>query len=221
MASCSGWSDPAASGDNMYRPRSCRQDFIDWAWDAYDFDKGDWDDGFGYDQPCDVLRPLARTFNAIWCLEYSAPDYWDQGYSKPIINWAGRYARENIDELDAICGDINGAFATTVWGPIIDNYTELKLPFFFGSTVSMRAGTLIHEARHASWKGHDDDPNDSSWGYNGAWRYHVCWIAWFLNRCQNTTAALKTAAQQRANQILDNNFTNDPGFRLDANGFSV
>jgi hypothetical protein len=221
MTSCSGWSDPGASGDNMYVPRSCYQPFIDFVWEAYDFDKGDWDDGFGWDQPCDVLRPLARTFNGLWCLEYSAPDWWNEGYDRPIINWAGRYARENIDELDGRCGTITGPFATTQWGLFIDNWTQLKLPFFFLSTVSMRAGTIIHEARHASWKGHDNDPDDSSWGYNGAWRYHVCWIAWFLNRCTNTSVAMKDAARQRANQILANNFTSDPGFRLDQNGFAV
>lgn len=219
MTTCSAWSDPAASGDNLYIPRSCPQWFIDWVWDAYDFDKGDWDQGFGWEAACDVSRPLARAFNGLWCLEYSAPDAADESYSKPIINWAGRYARSNIDELDGSCG--TDAFATTKWGPIIDNYTALKMPFFFSSTVSMRAGTIIHEARHASWKGHDDDPDDSSWGYNGAWRYHVCWIAWFLNRCTNSSTAMKTSARQRANQILDNNFTTDPGFRLDAQGFSV
>ena len=85
-------------------------------------------------------------------------------------------------------------------GPIIDNKTELYVPFFFKSTVSMRAGTIIHEARHASWKGHDDGSNDSSWEYNGAWRYQVSWLAWFVNKCPNTSAALKVAAVQRANQ---------------------
>jgi hypothetical protein len=221
MASCNASSDPNVSGDNLYRPRSCQQVFVDWVWDAYDFDHDDWDQGFGFDQPCDVTRPLARTFNGIWCLEFSAPDPLNESFDLPIINWAGRFARENFDELDGRCGDINGAFASTQWGTFVDNWTQLKLPFFFRSSVSMRAGTLIHEARHASWKGHDDDPNDSSWGFNGAWRYQVCWVSWFLNRCQNTTAALKTSARQRANQILDNNFTTDPGFRLDANGFEV
>jgi hypothetical protein len=143
----------------------------------------------------------------------------NESYSMPIINWAGRYARSNIDELDGSCG--TDAYATTKWGPIIDNYTALKMPFFFQSSVAMRAGTIIHEARHASWKSHDDDPNDSSWGFNGAWRYHVCWIAWFLNQCTNSSQAMKDSARQRANQILDNNFTTDPGFRLSPQGYAV
>lgn len=222
MGSCSASpGDLNASGDNLYIPRSCYQPFIDWVWDAYDFDKGDWDDGFGYYQACDVGRPLARTFNGLWCLEYSAPDYWDESYSKPIINWAGRYARENLDELDGRCGSWSGPFATTYWGPIIDNKTELYMRFFFEAAVSQRAGTIIHEARHASWKGHDNDPDDSSWGYNGAWRYHVSWLAWFTFKCENTSAAMKTAAVQRANNILNNNFTTEPGFRISSTGTKI
>lgn len=221
MPDCSAWSDPGASGDKKYISRACKDSFIGWVWDAYDFDKEDWDNGFGWDQACNVNRPLARAFNGLWCLEYSAPDPSNESYKMPIINWAGRFSRENIDELDGRCGSMKGASATTQWGPGIDNWTQLKLPFFFKSTVSMRAGTIIHEARHADWKGHDDDPNDSSWEFKGAWRYHVSWISWFLNQCKNTSVAMKDAARQRANTILDKNFTSDPGFRLDANGFRV
>jgi hypothetical protein len=32
-----------------YGTRISWQPFIDWAWDAFDFDKVDWDEGFGYD----------------------------------------------------------------------------------------------------------------------------------------------------------------------------
>ena len=222
MATCSASAgDLDASGDNLYGPRSCPQSFIDWVWDAYDFDKEDWDQGFGYYQACDLGRPLARTFNALWCLEYSAPDWWDESYSKPIINWAGRFARENIDELDGRCaGDNPKAIAHTHWGPG-DEYTELYMGFFFGPTVSMRASTIIHEARHADWVGHDDDGDDSSWEYNGAWRFQVCWLAWFINKCENTTITMKTSARQRANSILNNNFTKDPGFRISATGTKI
>ena len=221
MASCTySAGDLAASGDTLYGPRSCWQAFIDFVWDAYDFDKGDWDDGFGWYDACNVSKPLARTFNALWVLEYSAPDPFNESYSMPILYWAGRYSRSNIDELDGRCGD-GSAFARTTWGFLVDNRTQLFMPFFYSLAAAVRAGTIIHEARHASWKGHDDGNNDSSWGYNGAWRYHVCWLAWFMNQCQNTTAAMKALARQRANSILSGRFTTDPGFRIVANGFAV
>ena len=215
MADCSAAAgDVNASGDLLYGPRSCPQEFIDWVWNAYDFDKEDWDQGFGYWQPCDLGRPLARTLNALWCLEYSASDWANESYDAPILNWAGRFARENIDELDGRCaGDNPNAIAHTVHGAG-DEYTELYMKFFFGPSVSMRASTIIHEARHADWVGHDDGGNDSSWEYNGAWRFQVSWLAWFIKGCENSSTAMKVAARQRANAILNKNFTKDPGFRI-------
>ena len=39
MTSCTfNVPDLNASGDNLYGPRICWQPFIDWAWDALDFD---------------------------------------------------------------------------------------------------------------------------------------------------------------------------------------
>ena len=39
MTSCTfNVPDLNASGDNLYGPRICWQPFIDWAWDAFDFD---------------------------------------------------------------------------------------------------------------------------------------------------------------------------------------
>ncbi|MBI2088349.1 MAG: hypothetical protein HYT78_06335 [Deltaproteobacteria bacterium] len=201
------------SGDNLYAPRICWQPFIDWAWEAFDFDKGDWDDGFGYDQVCDNTRPLCRTLSGIWCLTYSSPNFPSESYSSNILEWGCRFARNAIDELDARCG--SGAFiAYTWWGPIIDNRTELYLTYFYGWGVSMRAGTLIHEARHADGKGHDSGNNDSSWGYNGAWRWEVCWLAWFAAAGTSTSVAMRTQATQRANNIINSNFDTHPGFNV-------
>ncbi len=101
-----------------------------------------------------------------------------KSYDSNILEWGCRFARNAIDELDARCGD-GTAIAYSVWGPIIDNYTQLYLLYFYGQGVSLRAGTLVHEARHADGRGHDSGNNDSSWGYNGAWRWQVCWLAWF------------------------------------------
>lgn len=49
------------------------QAWTDFYWDAYDFDKGDWDNGFGWESDCDLRRPLARTFQAIELVNYAAP----------------------------------------------------------------------------------------------------------------------------------------------------
>lgn len=213
MASCTySVPDLNASGDNLYGPRICWQPFVDWAWEAFDFDKGDWDDGFGYDQVCDNTRPLCRTLSGIWCLTYSSPNFPSESYSSNILEWGCRFARNAIDELDARCG--SGAFIAYTWWGLQDNRTELYLTYFYGWGVSMRAGTLIHEARHADGKGHDSGNNDSSWGYNGAWRWEVCWLAWFAFEGRDTSAAMKTQARQRANNIINSNFDTHPGFNV-------
>jgi hypothetical protein len=212
MTSCTfNVPDLNASGDNLYAPRICWQPFVDWAWDAFDFDEGDWDDGFGYENVCDKTRPLCRTMSGIWCLAYSAENYQNESYDSNILQWGCRFARNAIDELDGRCGD--GSIAYTQWGPLTDDKTELYLAYF-AQAVSLRAGTLVHEARHADGKGHDSGKNDSSWEYNGAWRWQVCWLAWFAFAGTRTSTAMKTMATQRANNILNSNFATPPGFNV-------
>jgi len=201
-----------ATGDTLYGPRICDQPFIDWAWNAFDFDQGDWDDGFGYESVCDNRRPLSRTMSGIWCLTYSAQNYQNESYDSNILQWGCRFARNAIDELDGRCGD-GTAIARTTWGPFVDDRTELFLGYF-AQAVSLRAGSLVHEARHADGRGHDAGNRDSSWGYNGAWRWQVCWLAWFAAVGTRTSTAMKTAARQRANNILNSNFVQHPGFNV-------
>ena len=163
---------------------------------------------------CDNRRALCRTLAGVWCLTYSSPSFPRESYNGNILEWGGRFARNAIDELDARCGD-GDAFARTQWGPIVDNWTRLFLNFFYGQGVSRRAGTLLHEARHADGRGHDRGNNDSSWAYNGAWRWHVCWLGLVLvAEGRNSSAAMKAQARQRANNILNNNFAVHPGFNI-------
>lgn len=214
MASCTySVPDLNASGDNLYGPRVCWQQFIDWAWEAFDFDRDDWDEGFGYEAVCDNTQPLCRALAGVFCLTYSSPNFPRESYDSNILEWGCRFARNAIDELDARCGD-GTAIASTRTGPLIDNYTRLFLSFFYGQGVSLRAGTLVHEARHADGKGHDSGNNDSSWAYNGAWRWQVCWLAWYAAEGVNSSIAMREQARQRANNIINSRFDTHPGFNV-------
>lgn len=214
MASCSySVPDLNASGDNLYGPRICWQPFIDWAWNAFDFDEGDWDDGFGYDSVCDNTKPLSRTMSGIWCLTYSSPNFPRESYNGNILEWGCRFARNHIDELDARCGD-GSAYARTYSGAFADDRTQLFLSFFYEHGVSNRAGTILHESRHADGKGHNSGNNDTNWAYNGAWRWHVSWLAWFAYEGRNASVAMKTQATQRANNIINSRFVEHPGFNV-------
>lgn len=216
--------DPGFTGDAHYSQQgSCLEPYGSYFWSAFDFDKENWDDGFGYDSPCDVTRPLGRTFNALYALQYSSdmPDYSsNDGYQGTILEWAGVYAAKKIDELDARCNGGPGVNARTWFWPSPDQKTELYLNFFYQLSAPERAATIIHEARHASEKGHNSSDCwlgggcDTSWAYNGAYRYHVTWAMHFVDRGINAPAPLKKRLVDRTNDILDTSFENHPGFHL-------
>jgi len=113
MASCTyRVPDKGISGDNLYGPRSCDQPFIDWAWDVFNFNFDYWQNGWGWDDACNTDKPLARTFNGLWALTYSAEDWQDESYNHDnMLHWGGRYVREQMNksiegyDLRAGCGD--------------------------------------------------------------------------------------------------------------------
>lgn len=217
--------DPALTGDAYYSLwNGCYDPLYSYFWNVYDFDGADWNEGFGYEDPCNIDLALGRTLNALSLLHFSSdlPDYTSSdGYNGTILEWAGIYAADNIDELDARCYGGFGVAAYTTWGPIIDNRTKLYMTFFNDFNVAERAAIIIHEARHANGKPHKGsgcalggDSCDPSWGYNGAYRYHVSWAAQFAYRALNVPAPVKQRLVDKANEIIDNSFTNHPGFYL-------
>lgn len=100
--------DKDASGDNLYGSRICWQPFIDYVWKAHGFNKSYWGDGWGFDDPCNTDKPLARIFNAFWLLNYSAEDYNNEDWNNNILHWGRRFVREqlhSVNDLRATCGD--------------------------------------------------------------------------------------------------------------------
>lgn len=292
MADCTYSVDSLSlTGDDVYGPRICDQPFIDYAWEAHGFNGDYWQNGWGYDDCCNIRKPLARVFNAIWLLSYSADDWRNDSWDASMLHWAHRYVREQFlryDDLRAACGDGSAnarttgcqwtrsfaewkctewrrethrecrswhwlvrwlciAFTTIVswfcvlWGWVStaactlwygtagggQNIT-LFLNFFYtmgGGTVRdvvVRAGTLVHEARHVGERPHDADfpPGsvfgsgggaDSSWGYEGAWMYHALYLWWFSAQGARTTIALRQSAKAMGNVIINNAFAQHPG----------
>ena len=221
--------DKNASGDNFYGAFICHQAYIDYFWYTYGFsgNKGYWDDGFGWDDPCNTNKPLARTFNGCYLLTYSAQDYLNDRWDAPqnILQWGRRYVRNNIDDLHSMCGD-GSAMAASFSGWFVNDRVELYMPFFYQASVVERAGTLIHEARHQGGKGHNakfpsgsvfgagQDGADSSWGYQGAWTYEAGYYWWFYAYGARTTSAMKQRARQLGNMVIDNAFATHPGYSI-------
>lgn len=223
----------------------CTQEWVDFYWDAYDFDKGDWDGGFGWEAPCDLRRPLARTFQAIELVNYAAPvdATTTDDFSGNFLHWAGNYTIREFDELDALCGD--GTYsAYTRWGPFIDNYTNLYIEFFYDQNVVERAGTLVHESRHADWCGHngndgsnpcmaassscDEEYRNGCSGIGspsgrGAIGYEVLWLWWYAFEAdsQHSNATMKAWARDDANRILNTMLDVNPCFNITSNGDKI
>lgn len=100
--------DLAASGDALYGPAICNQPFVDWAWSVHGFNYDWWQDGWGFDDVCNIRKPLARCLNAMWLLTYSADDYQNDAWNTDALHWGGRYVRTQFkftDDLRAECGD--------------------------------------------------------------------------------------------------------------------
>lgn len=212
--------DNAASGDDLYGGRTCWQAFVDWAWQAYGFQNAYWDDGFGYEDPCNRNLPLNRTMNALWVLCYSADDYNNDEYSNNCLHWARRYTWNQIDSLRSLCGD--GSLIGQASGSNVD----LFLGFWYEYNVVSRAAILLHEARHIGGRSHDanfpagsvygagEGGADSTWGYEGAWMYETLYLWWFFADGRRTTQALRDRARQEGNVNIDNAFATHPGFNI-------
>ena len=117
MADCTySVADLDISGDSFYGGRICDQPFIDWAWDVHGFNGTYWQGGWGFDDVCNIRKPLARCLNAIWLLNYSAKDYNDERWETNALQWGGRYVREQFkyyDDLRAMCGSGSTIARTT------------------------------------------------------------------------------------------------------------
>ena len=231
--------DNNLEGDTFYGWRVCNQELINKFWRDFHFNKGDWDEGFGYHNPCNINLPLNRTFSALWLLLYSSPNptfFSTKDFGGDILRWAYNYSAREIDELDARCrkNKSSNPIASTFHGPnlwfINDARTELYLPFFYNYSMVERAGTIVHEARHADGEHHSDctcprgascdknwPPNQSEWRKYGANVYQVMYLWLFADSAVNTTSAMKQRALDRANLIIDEHhggFCNPPGFHI-------
>ena len=134
MATCSApATDNTTSGDDLYGARTCWQEFVNWAWSAYGFQNDFWDDGFGYEDPCNRNLPLNRTMNALWVLCYSADDYNNDAYSNNCLHWARRYTWNQIDSLRSRCGD------GTLIGEASGSNVDLFLGFWYEYNAVSRA----------------------------------------------------------------------------------
>jgi hypothetical protein len=192
----------------------------------------------GWNDPCDLKDPMARFFNAIDLVHYSAPDRPAKldDFQGNFLRKAGNYTVREIAKLEHSCSTAGSPAARTYWGPFV---TERTLFFLrgFRDNVVRRASLLVHEARHASWCGHNGDTCkrgvscDRFWVNGcaepylglGANRYQVLWLWWYAvgARPAMINEEMTPFAVNAANEILELAFDNDPCFRLSEGGNKV
>lgn len=211
--------DMDLSGDNWYGPNIwdwCRSDWQSTHRKSYGLDKDQWN-GHGWDTPCDMTRPLGRLYAGLVALEQSssAPK---KDYEGNILQWGAWFARETIDDLDARCENGEGAIAKCTCTKVVgigNRYITLFVPsYFYAQGVAERASTLIHEGRHWGGPSHDVGSQDSSWEYNGAWRWETTWLAWYAADAIKAPLAQRCKAQDLANGFLGSSFKKKPRFKV-------
>jgi hypothetical protein len=205
--------DVVDTGDTHY-DSFIDQSHINRYWSDFALDVEDWDENWGYHDPGNLTLPFARAMTGFWALENSAPP---GAGGDNFLTWAYRFSKDAIDEIRTEC---TLDFTAKTRRSPFDSWTKLAIPFFYYQGVPERAATVVHEARHADGKGHNDckcDRNrscDTNWEYNGANTYQVIWLEWFMHTAANTTPAMQERARDRANEILGDAFCTKPGFRL-------
>ncbi|MFY9622231.1 MAG: hypothetical protein WAQ99_20615 [Pyrinomonadaceae bacterium] len=222
----------------------CTEEWIDFYWPAYHMSESDWDDGFGFDHACDRRRPLARTFQAIELLNYAGPDDATDvnDFSGDILHWGGNYTIREFANLKGRCGSDDIVAETLFGGFPWDNYTKLFIPFFYDEDVVTRAGTLIHEARHADGCGHNGNDGSNECiaesescdekykeGCNdgtirrGGVGIKILWLWAYAARAdsQHSNSSMKVFAQDEANVRLNTFLDVDPCFNINSSGDKI
>lgn len=203
----------------------CSQREINDMWGRFDFDRKDWDGGFGYYNACNENLPLKRTFNALQLLKWAHVDPTCDTSDSNIARWGYCWAGEQIDELDGRCG--NGSYVAMNFNSFWDDRTELYRGFFYDQTVVGRAMTIIHEARHAqSGCSHVRCASAGECDVNyfhgcgsrgmGAYAMGVHWLAHYVWHGQPSwkSSATRDDAIAISNWTLGYKFVKNPCFRL-------
>lgn len=196
------------------------------------FQNNTWDEGFGWNTPCDDRKPMKRAVNGLWVLENASTSPNAHGdFSGGVINWAYDYIKHKTPEFEGSCGVGNIAATTYTndwcfWPFCGDERIELHLPMW-AQNVAVRAGLLVHEARHAGGYSHNASAAscpaggscDSAYSYRGANTLEVQWLAQYFRANNASNAAMRLAARSRANNVLRNSYAQCPNVQLDSNGW--
>lgn len=171
-----GWCDSSVSVDGRTK-----------YWDDFGFYKRWWDDGFGFDDPCNPKRPLARVMNSIDLISRGSGYNVKLG-STSFYTWLTKGFTPFSDPIKRLRFKCEHRSIPTASGyayyPVRTIYLYMQ-GVYDSSTVVRRASSLVHERGHLAGKWHNgdcvDDVGDTlrcdeSWEYKGPYRYQVLYM---------------------------------------------
>lgn len=220
---------------------SCGRPWTDFFVSRYGIDRGDWAPDLGRDE-CDGWLQWSRTMNAIYILNYgdsAAGGKNTADFSGTILRWAGNFSMEHVDSIEPSCQDKSIVAESSILFGGITLYHD----FFYSSGPAVRAGMLLHEARHTnmcSHNGNDGSPRcparssscDESisdgcslaaGNVAGAFGFEVDWYEQYLRAAHSgiINAEWRAEVAAEANFALNNFFDRDPCFNLTTSGARV
>jgi uncharacterized protein with LGFP repeats len=191
---------------------------------------------YGWHDACNINTPFGRTLNAINALEISYP-FGTTQYgvgTDEILYWGNSWFRGQTDDVRPECGNANWSVCHKCIGDFVDSYIELYSGFYYDTSVSQRAGVLLHEARHydvphfcndncgpiCGWHASCDYSWDIAFPSPGFWppqepgadMYEACWNSEYADHAANSNLLLKRRAIDAANDVLNNGFYIPPPF---------
>jgi len=205
--------------------QSC-QALIDTHWPRFQMQRVHWNEGWGFDDACNVTLPLNRTLRALEAIRISGFPF-DTLETKLVpegisgledeffyLRAANKTLGIGIEVLKSTCsGERNQAATHDDWSHDVTLFLKV-----FDSPVTKLADTLVHESIHY-WKPHNGGSRcakqmscDSSYEYAGANAHQLSW-AWSYSQIgAKTNKFLRTTALERAKTIANTAFVTAPDF---------
>lgn len=207
-------------------------------WSKFGMEKSYWNEGWGFDDACNIMLPLNRALRALEAVKVSATPSgnglftWMMGEFSPPTNefvyLQAAYERIDTasDHIRAGCarvkdseptGDVQAYFHTSDHLLEVNKVRTITLFLsYFQADIVDASGMLVHEATHR-WKSHNGKSKcgscDSEWNYNGANTHEAAWNWSYSQTATHTQPFLRTRALDLAKWIGDNRFVVNPGFR--------
>jgi hypothetical protein len=213
--------------DDWMMPKWCNQGTIDALWSAFDL-ASTWDSwlGYGWESACDTRMPMARYLGALYTMEYFSDVAIKRACTSckdSILYSSLGLASKWVRRPNPDCA--SGLVYAGTYGVTPNSFVTYHRRFHYDAHLVQRTAIVIHEALHASGKGHAANTClagtscDLNWGYNGSNTYEALWLWWVYHAGVTLRASAMPmieldGAGYEAQWIIDRKFVTPPNFQV-------